>query len=160
MIIKCPKCAERFEIEAGWLNGRGVCPHCQSSILFSNGKTAPPIAQPPYSIDSRQNSGWRKAGIVIAVLFLFLALISSLLSDCYRSRAPKYPSSSRSSSFQRLSENFDFEKEQARSYIDSLPEGQRRAFYGGSNDSADKMNLLTNILDSGNLDGTIKLLEK
>jgi len=116
-------------------------------------------SQPSYCADSGQNPGLWKAGIIIAVIFGILALISSLLSDCYGSRASKYTSSSRSSSYQSDDESFDFEKEKARGYIDSLPEGQRRAFYGGSSNSTDKMNLLTNILESDNLDGAIKILE-
>ena len=158
MIIKCPKCAERFEIEAAWQNQRGICPHCQSTILFSNRKS-PMISQTLYGSDSEKNSDLQKVGIIVAVIGLTLAFICASLSKCYGSRASKYTSRTHSSSYQRNDRNIDFEKEQARNYVNSLPEEQRRAFYGGSSNSADKTNLITNILESGNLEGAIKLLE-
>ena len=122
---------------------------------------SPMIGQPSYCAGSGQNPGLCKAGIIIAAVTtgLILVLICALLAVYHESRASNYTRSGRSSPYHRKSDNYDSEREEARTYIDSLPEGQRRAFYGGSSDPTDRANLLTNILESDNLDGAIKVLE-
>ena len=155
MIVKCPKCAENLEIETALLNQWGVCPCCQSYILFSNERQT--FSLHSFDIESGRLA---KIGLIIAVIGLLGAIICGMLADFFEGRADSYyQSPGKTKSYRNGNDDFDIDKERTRAYIETLPEGQRRAFYGGNCNSADKMNLLTNILESDNLDGAIKLLE-
>ena len=85
MLIKCPKCAENFEIEATLLNQWGVCPHCQSYILFSNRRKQVNLL--PFDIDS---GGLKKIGFIIAAIGLLGAIICGMLADCFEDEANSY----------------------------------------------------------------------
>ena len=104
-----------------------------------------------------------KIGLLIAAIGLFALIGCGLLAVVVfegRARSSCYPSSGSGGSDWSEYSDFDFEKERARSYIDSLPAGQRSAFYGGSSNPSDEANMLTNLIESDNLDGAIKLLEE
>ena len=158
MIICCPKCAETLEVPPDWIGRRGTCPICQSSIIFSDGneRVKAAASQPLPEFDP-----WKLVGIGIAILGLLCMLLFFWGASCFNARASAYNSDSYSGGYRRSgsSDHFDPEKERARAYIDSLPEGQRAAFYRGGGDSTDYRNLLTNLLESDNLDGAISLLE-
>ena len=103
-----------------------------------------------------------KIGLLIAAVGLLGAIVCGLLVGVFRVRAKSYHhrSSGSGSSYRIEYSDFDPDKERARIYIDSLPAGQRSAFYGGGSNPSDEANMLTNLIESGNLDGAIKLLEE
>lgn len=156
MVIKCPKCAERFEIEPSWLNQRGVCPICQSVVLFSN-REARPAARPGSVIldEFRLHAAWWIAG-GLALLFV---MGGAIMLRVFRERNERRWSGIASQSY-HVRNDIDFEKHRAKKHIDSLPDGQRDAFYGRGGTSADRTNLYQNLMNSDNLDGAIRLLEQ
>ncbi len=164
MIVKCPACAEKIEIDAVLLNQWGVCPHCQSFICFSRTEQAvprsPAAGLPP--VDSDSGRLWMKIGLIIAAIGLLGSIIGGLLAAAFegRTETSSHRSSDSSNSYRSGYSCSDPDRDRARSYIDSLPEGQRSAFYGVGGTSSDRVNLLTNLMESGNLDGAIKLMEE
>lgn len=98
MIVKCPKCAEELEIDAVRLNRRGICPHCQSSIIFSSGSAAKTVSSPAFGAFTRREKIW----IPVAIIAFFAGLCCVVC--------------------------FVNVKEFVRVQINSMPESQRRAF--------------------------------
>ena len=79
MIIKCPKCAENFEIDAVLADQWGVCPHCQSTIRFSTARRSGNSI--PFTISS--DDQLKKIGWIIAAIGLLGGLICALLAGFF-----------------------------------------------------------------------------
>ena len=159
---KCPYCGAEIKIRAA------VCKYCRKQVppLTSGAawKSFRPcgIGAKPTSRLGPYDQRMQIIGAVICIVSLFFALIFGGLAGYFKfkSRRISFDNVVRHASPRNRSDDFDIEKEKTRALINSLPESQRSAFYGSGGSSMDKMNLLTRILDSGNIDGAIKLLEE
>ena len=157
MVIKCPKCAEQFEIEPSWLNQRGVCPICQSVVLFSDREAKPAVR--PGSVVSEgsrlHTAYWILCGLVLLFAIVGAIMLRVLLRERHERRWSRIAPQP-----YHVRNDIDSEKHKAKEYIDSLPAGQRDVFYGRSSSPADRANLYQNLMNSGNLDWAIRMLEE
>ena len=131
MIVKCPKCAEEFEIDAARANRRGICPHCQSSIIFSSGSAAKAVSDPAFGAFTRSE----KIGITIAVIACVAGLCcivyfsKELVGACINSM----PESQLRESINSMS------VEERRRFVNYASKSPRRFSYRGDVDDALKL---------------------